>query len=212
MARPRAAQPYRDNVIPYNWHNFWHWGNGELGNNGVHTIDVCRWALGVDYPTKVTAAGSKLRYDDDQETPDTYNVSWDFGDRTMVWESLSWSPSYQENNGIAIELRGEQGTLCLDDRGYKIYDLKRRVVEQENGKLTGEEHLSNFLAAVRNGGKLNCEVQEGHKSTLLAHLGNIACRTGQSLEIDSSNGHIQKNPAAESLWACEYRQGWLPEA
>ena len=115
LARPRPAEPYRDNVIPYNWHLFWHWGNGEVGNNGVHTIDICRWALGVDYPTKVTASGSKLRYDDDQETPDTCNIVADFGGRTLVWEGVSWSPAYKPLSGINIELRGEDGTIFFED-------------------------------------------------------------------------------------------------
>jgi predicted dehydrogenase len=209
---PVLARPYRDNVIHYNWHNFWHWGNGELGNNGVHLCDVCRWALGVDFPTKVTAAGSKLRYDDDQETPDTYTVAWDFGDRTMVWESVSWSTSYQDGGGILMELRGENGTLAVDDSGYKIFDLKRKVIEKHEGKQTESEHLTNFLDAVRSGSKLNCDVEEGHKSALLCHLGNIAYRIGQTLDVDPTNGHIKNNTAAESLWASEYRKGWLPSA
>ena len=122
MARPCAARPYRDNVVHYNWHFFWHWGNGELGNNGVHMIDVCRWALGVDYPSKVVASGSKLRFDDDQETPDTCTATYDFAGRTMVFEGISWSPEYQASSSIGMEFRGENGTLYVDDGGYTIYD------------------------------------------------------------------------------------------
>ena len=106
---PSRSKPYRDNVIPYNWHLFWHWGNAEVGNNGVHTIDICRWALDVDYPTKVTASGSKLRYDDDQQTPDTCTIIADFAGRTLVWEGVSWSPPYKPLSGINIELRGDAG-------------------------------------------------------------------------------------------------------
>ena len=209
---PALEVPYRSNTIPYNWHGFWHWGNGELGNNGPHTIDVCRWALGVDFPTKVTASGSKLRYDDDQETPDTYNVAWEFGDRSMVWEGISWSPQYEDTGGINMEVRGENGTLQIDDSGYKIYDLKRKVVEKQSGHRSEIEHVANFLDAVRTGAKLNCPIEEGHKTTLLCHLGNIAYRTGQTLQIDPKTGHILNNPAAEALWTCEYRKGWFREA
>src|SRR5713101_2034135 len=78
---PAPARPYHDNIVPYNWHWFWHWGTGELGNNGVHTLDLCRWGLGAEYPLRVTSSGGKYRYpDDDQETPDTNVVSFDFGD------------------------------------------------------------------------------------------------------------------------------------
>jgi predicted dehydrogenase len=207
---PAPARPYRDNVIHYNWHFFWHWGNGELGNNGVHMIDVCRWAMDVDYPSNVVASGAKLRYDDDQETPDTYTVTYDFDGRTMVWEGISWSPEYDSSSSIGMEFRGENGTLYVDDDGYTVYDLKRKAVESEKSSAGDAEHLANFLDAIRNGSAPNANVEDGHKSTLLCHLGNIACRTGQSLEIDPANGHIRNNSAAQALWAREYRQGWIP--
>jgi predicted dehydrogenase len=207
---PAPVQPYRDNLIHYNWHFFWHWGNGELGNNGVHMIDVCRWAMGVDFPSKVVASGSKLRFDDDQETPDTCTATYDFDGRTIVWEGISWSPVYQSNSSIGMEFRGENGTLYVDDGGYTIYDHDRKVKENEKSGGGDAEHLSNFLDAVREGSKPNADVEDGHKSTLLCHLGNIACRTGKSLEIDPTNGHIRNNSAAEALWAREYRSGWIP--
>lgn len=208
---PVTAQPYRDNLIPYNWHQFWHWGNGELGNNGVHTIDFCRWALGVDFPTRVAASGTKLRYEDDQETPDTYNVFWDFDGRGMSWEALSWSPPFVENGGIGTTLRGENATLYIDDSGYQIYDFKRKVIEQQKGHRSESEHLTNFLEAVRSGVKVNCSVEEGHRSTMLCHLGNIAIRTGQTLDIDPTNGHVKNSEAAKEYWSCEYRPGWFPK-
>jgi predicted dehydrogenase len=208
---PATEQPYRDNVIPYNWHNFWHWGNSEVGNNGVHTIDICRWALDVDFPTKVTASGSKLRYEDDQETPDTCTVTADFAGRTLVWEGVSWSPPYKPLSGINIELRGDAGALFFEDSGYRLFDADRKLVEEsKKGNSGWTEHLTNFIDAVRNGAKPNCTIEDGHKSTMLCHLGNIAYRTGQPLDIDPSNGHIKNNSPANKLWACEYRKGWLP--
>ena len=208
---PATAEPYRDNVIPYNWHLFWHWGNSEVGNNGVHTIDICRWALDVDYPTKVTASGSRLRYDDDQQTPDTCNIIADFAGRTLVWEGVSWSPPYKPLSGINIELRGDAGAIFFEDSGYRLFNADRKLVdENKKGNHGWEEHLTNFVEAVRNGAKPNCPIEEGHKSTMLCHLGNIAYRTGQPLDVDPSNGHVKNSPAADKLWACEYRKGWLP--
>jgi predicted dehydrogenase len=209
---PAPERSYRDNVIHYNWHFFWHWGNGELGNNGVHSIDVCRWALGVDFPSQITASGSKLRFDDDQETPDTCSVTFDFAGRTMVWEGLSWSPSYPPHSSFGMEFRGENGALLVDDGGYTIYDPERKVVGQEKSAHSDAEHLANFLDAVRNGSTPNADIEDGHKSTLLCHLGNIAVRTRQSLAINPSNGHILNNAPCEALWAREYRKGWMPEA
>jgi predicted dehydrogenase len=207
---PAPARPFRDNVVHYNWHFFWHWGNGELGNNGVHSVDVCRWVLDVDFPTAVTASGAKLRFDDDQETPDTCTVTYDCGGRMMVWEGISWSPSYASGSSFGMEFRGENGTLSIDDGGYTIYDPRRKVIESEKSSAGDAEHFSNFLAAIRNGTSPNCDIEVGHKSTLFCHLGNIAVRTGESLKIDSSNGRILKNSAGEALWVREYRSGWMP--
>ena len=81
--------------------------------------------------------------------------------------------------------------------------------EIKKGNNSWQPHLENFIAAIRSGTKLNCGIEDGHKSTMLAHLGNIAYRTGQSLDIDPSNGHVKNNPAADKLWASEYRKGWL---
>ena len=208
---PAPARPYQDNLIHYNWHFFWHWGNGELGNNGVHTIDICRWALGVDYPSRVTAAGTKLRYDDDQETPDTCTVTFDCDGRTMVWEGISWSRAHAAKSQIGIELRGENGSLFVDDDGFTVFDREQKMVEKGSGSRGDDEHLTDFLAAVRSGSRPNADIEDGHKSTMFCHLGNIAYRTGQPLEVDSTNGHIRNNPAAEALWAREYRKGWMPE-
>lgn len=207
---PAAERPYRDNVVHYNWHFFWHWGNGELGNNGVHMIDVCRWVLGADFPSRVAASGAKLRYDDDQETPDTCSVTFDCGDRVMAFECISWSPANPPANSIGMEFRGESGTLLVDDSGYSIYDPKGKVVEKKKSSLDGAEHLADFLTAIRNNSRPNCDIEDGHKSTLFCHLGNISVRTGQPLEIDSANGHIVNNPAAQALWTREYRKGWIP--
>jgi predicted dehydrogenase len=207
---PAPERPYRDNLVHYNWHWFWHWGNGELGNNGVHMIDICRWALGVDYPSQVTASGAKLRYDDDQETPDTCTVNFECNGLSIEWEGISWSRPYQTSSQIGMEFRGENGSLYVDDDGYTIYDSDRKVVEKDKLGRGDSEHQQNFLDAIRNGAQLSAEIEDGHKSTLLCHLGNIAYRTGQTLEIDPSNGHIRNNLAAEKLWTCDYRQGWMP--
>jgi predicted dehydrogenase len=207
---PAPVRPFQDNVVHYNWHFFWHWGNGELGNNGVHTIDICRWALGVDFPSRVTAAGAKLRYDDDQETPDTYTVTFDCGGRAMVWEGVSWSRAQAARSQIGIELRGESGSLFVDDDRYTIYDREQKPVEKNSGSRGDDEHLRNFLDAVRDGTPPNTDVEEGHKSTMFCHLGNIAYRVGRPLEIDPTDGHVLNDRAAEALWSREYRADWMP--
>jgi predicted dehydrogenase len=207
---PAMERPYRDNMLHYNWHWFWHWGDGELGNNGVHTIDLCRWALGVDYPTHVAVNGGHLRYDDDQETPDTMTASYRCGDKLLVWEGISWSKPYVNNSGIGVELRGDGGTLHVDDTGYTIYDTEGESKGKVKGGRGDAEHLKDFLDAVHDGHRTAADIEEGHKSALFCHLGNIAYRTGSTLELDAANGHIVGSGEAQKYWQREYRPGWKP--
>lgn len=207
---PSPERPFQDNMLHYNWHFFWQWGNGELGNNGVHTIDICRMALGVDLPTRVTSAGGRLRYDDDQETPDTSTAIFECGDKQITWEQISWLRPIESASVFGIEIRGTDGAMCLNDEGAIITDLERKVVDEFKGGRGDAEHLRDFLDAVRDGHRTAADIEEGHKSALFCHLGNIAYRTGQSVDVDASSGRLMNNPTAEKLWSCEYRKGWEP--
>ena len=208
---PAPRRPYRTNVIHYNWHWFWHWGTGEIGNNGVHAIDLCRWGLQVDFPVHVTSAGGRYRFDDDQETPDTHVASYDFeGEKSIAWEGLSCNPFGIEHTGFGASFHGETGTLVITGAGYKVYDLRNRLIKEETGPGGDATHIANFLNAIRNDEPLNSEIAEGHKSTLLCHLGNIAYRVQRDLKCDPTNGHVVDDKEAMSYWKREYEPGWEP--
>jgi predicted dehydrogenase len=208
---PAPERPYKDNYVHYNWHWFWNWGTGELGNNGVHGLDVCRWGLGVDYPTRVTSGGGKFRYDDDQETPDTLAVSLEFDGKSILWEGLSWSPRGIEGDGFGVSFHGETGTMHVSGGGYTIYDIENKVVSKGNGPDGDDVHMADFVACIRGDRRPHADIEEGHKSTLLCHLGNIAYRVGRKLECDPKNGHIKNDDEAMRLWARDYRPGWEPQ-
>ncbi len=208
---PAPRRQFHNNYLHYNWHWFWHWGNGELGNNGIHTLDLCRWGLGVDFPIHVTSSGGRYRFDDDQETPDTHIVSFDFADRkTITWEGFSCNtlPSVRP---FDILFHGENGTLALSDKGYTIFDPKGAELRKTPGSGSDTVHFHNFLDAIRGNAKLNSVIDEGYKSTLLCHLGNIAHRTGRALRCDPKTGHIADDAQAMTLWGREYEPGWEPK-
>jgi predicted dehydrogenase len=209
---PAPRKPFKDNYLHYTWHWFWHWGNGELGNNGVHSIDVCRWGLGVDFPVRVTSSGGRYRYDDDQETPDTHTVGFEFeGKKLITWEGLSCN---QSPGGSAFDMifYGEKGSLVLKDSGYTLHDPKGKEVEKFPAKKASmAEHIGNWIAAIREGAKLNSEIAEGHRTTLLCHLGNIAHRTGRAVKCDPKDGHVLDDAGATKLWKREYEPGWEPK-
>jgi predicted dehydrogenase len=208
---PAPERAFKDNVLHYNWHGFWNWGTGELGNNGVHALDLCRWGLGVDYPTRVTSGGGKYRYDDDQETPDTHTVTFDFGGKSILWEGLSWSPRGMEGESFGVTFHGQRGTMVVNGGGYAIYDLMNKAISKGTGPSGDEIHLADFVASIRAERRPHADIEEGHKSTLLCHLGNIAYRTGRALTCDPKNGHIEHDSEAMRLWTREYRPGWEPK-
>jgi predicted dehydrogenase len=199
-------------IVPYNWHWHWHWGNGELGNNGIHALDVARWGLQADYPIRVSSGGGKYRWDDEQETPDTQLVTYNFaGGKCIQWEGLSWSPHAIDGNGFGICFHGDKGTMSFDGSGYRIFDMKDNEIGKGIGSGDPRLHAENFLTCIRNGGRPNADIEEGHKSTLLCHLGNIAHRVNRVLTTSEKDGHILNDKEAMQLWSREYRPGWEPK-
>lgn len=211
---PAPRTPYLDNRIHYNWHWFWRWGNGELGNNGVHRIDIAREALGVDFPVHVISSGGRYRYpDDDQETPDTQIATFRFeGERSITWEGLSCNRKHPGGRGEETWIYASGGSAVFTGAGYRLFDEGGVEFEARNGNGGQREHLENFVAAIREETELNAEITEGHRSTLLCHLGNIAYRTGRALDCDPGNGgRILDDSEAMHFWKREYEPGWEPK-
>lgn len=206
---PAPDRPYVDNLIHYNWHWRWHWGGGELANNGIHSLDVARWGLDVDYPTQVSFLGGRYRYDDDQETPDTGTAVFHFGKKGCSWEVSSCLPRREEKHSMVI-FYGTEGSLHIIDPGYKVFNLKGEEIDKGTGAGGEQEHIENFLEAIRTGKTPNSEIEEGQKSTLLCHLGNISYKLGRMLKFDPETRKIVGDKDAEALWGREYRPGWEP--
>jgi predicted dehydrogenase len=221
---PAPRKEFRDNLIHYNWHWFWHWGTGELGNNGVHGLDICRWGLGVDYPVRITSAGGRYHFSDDQQTPDTHTVSFDFeGGKTIFWEGLSCNrhgigvpgaKGLLQDRDFGITFHGDEGTLAISDQlnGYIVYDKADKVAKTVSGAGGDAEHIEDFVACIRSGGRPRADIEEGVKSTLLCHLGNIAHRVGRSIRLDPKTHQIVGDHDAAALWGREYEKGWEPKA
>ena len=222
---PAPRRPYVSNIIPYNWHWFWHWGTGEALNNGTHEIDVCRWALGVDFATRVTSTGGRFQFKDDWETPDTQLIGWDYaGEKSISWEGRTSNKYPTEGLSRGVVVYGSEGTAILENDNYTVFDNDNRRVKalldkpegdgmntrSANGIRLDRLHVRNFIDAVRTGSALTSPIVEGHKSVAMLHLGNISQRVGRSLSCDPSNGHILNDREATSLWSRTYEPGWEP--
>ena len=218
---PAPRTPLKDNLIHYNWHWFWNWGTGEICNNGAHEIDICRWALAVDYPIRVASAGGRFHYEDDWEFYDTQVASFDFeGDKTITWDGRSCNGRPVEGRSRGASIHGEHGTVVIDRQGYVVYDQDNREVWKRTrssveatldtrggGGLT-DLHIANLWNVIRDGAPQYSPIIEGYKSTLLCHLGNIAQHTGRSLACDPDTGRIKDDDEAMQLWGRSYEPGW----
>ncbi|MBC7828221.1 MAG: Gfo/Idh/MocA family oxidoreductase, partial [Chitinophagaceae bacterium] len=112
---PAPRQPYRDNLIHYNWHWFWNWGTGEALNNGTHMVDLARWGLGVEYPVRVSSAGGRYRYQDDWQTPDTQVINLEFDNHSAItWEGRSCNGRSVEGSSVGVMFYGETGSLLIE--------------------------------------------------------------------------------------------------
>jgi predicted dehydrogenase len=222
---PAPREDYRDNIIHYNWHWFWNWGTGEALNNGTHMVDLARWGLGVEFPTKVTSSGGRYRYQDDWETPDTQMISLEFGDKSLItWEGRSCNGINNEGSSVGVIFYGEEGSVNIGGgNAYAIYDLKNKLVKEVKYDRTVDArnlsdptqeldaiHIQNMFDAIRKGTPLAAEINGGQTSTLLVQLGNIAQRSGETLNIDAKNGHILNSKEASKYWSREYQAGWEP--
>jgi predicted dehydrogenase len=216
---PATMIPYRTNRVHNRWTMWYHFGAGDMGNDGVHDIDYTRWGLGVDtHPSYIVASGGKFVMDDDSEFPDTQQVTFEYpGDgkpgnrRLLIYEQRLWSTNYPHNCDSGAEFYGTKGQMFLSRRGkLQVIDDQNKPVELsvELKQQDDAAHVRNFCDAIRSGVKLNADALTGHLSTSLCHLGNIATRLGRSLRFDPEKEQIIDDSPANALVRREYRQHW----
>lgn len=211
---PAAERPFNRNRFHGTWHWNWDYGTGDIGNDGVHQIDLGRWALGLKAPRAVSCSAAKLgSRGDAQETPDTMIVTWEYDDLLYVFEQRDFTP-YQmpghrdENDNIFY---GDTGYMMIDRNGYRVFHEKSRPGKVFEEKWTDEPlHYQNFIDCVksRDQGKLIADIEEGHYSALLCHVGNIAYRTGRRLKFDGATETFPGDAEANKYLGREYRKGF----
>ncbi len=216
---PATMIPYRTNRVHNRWTWWYHFGTGDMGNDGVHDIDYTRWGLGVDtHPTKISAIGGKYFQDDDQEFPDTQQVTFEYPGngqpgqrRILIYEQRLWSTNYPRNVDSGAEFYGTAGQMFLSRRGkIQVIDSENKPINVEvtPGAQDDAAHVRNFIAAVREGIPLNADPLTGHLSTSLCHLGNISTRLGRSLDFDPTLETFVGDEVANHLVGRPYREHW----
>jgi len=210
---PGPRTDYKDNVHPYNWHWFWHWGTGETLNNGTHEVDLCRWALGVDYPNSVSASGGRYHFKDD----------WEYDDKMITWEGMSCNGKQYYGRGRGATIHGTKGTVLVDRGGYQVFSLDDKKTEEfdTSKKTTTQDligmdsmtilHFQNFINGIRKNEKLHSPINEGNISVTILQLSNIAWKFDRVLNLDNKTGHILNDNEAAKYWRREYEKGWEPK-
>jgi predicted dehydrogenase len=219
---PAPRQAYKDNVQPYNWHWFKTWGTGESLNNGTHEVDVCRWALGVDYPNSVASIAGRYHFKDDWQFYDTMSTSFAYDDAMISWEGqcCNGMKYYGRDRGAAIV--GTTGTVVVDRDGYEIYDLKGKMTAKfkagnktASADLVGRDsmtdaHIANFIAGIQKGEKLRQPIAQGNVAVTMLQLSNIAWETKRELHLNNKDGKVLNDPEAMTFWDRTYEKGWAP--
>jgi predicted dehydrogenase len=208
---PAPDEPLRDNLPHYNWHWFWAWGTGELGNNGVHALDLARWGLKVDSPKRVTCGGNRYHFNDDWQTPDTCVASFDFGGKGIVWDCQSCDPHGFEGASFGVSFYGEKGAMVMAGEKVRVYDLNDKLVREITGTSDDTLHFANFIDAIRTGASLRGDIADAQKSTRLCHLGNVAWRSDQTIDVDPGSGKIMGDKKLQALAGRSYQPGWEPK-
>lgn len=216
---PAEWGPYQANRFHYQWHWWYNFGCGDLGNDGIHEFDYALWGLGVDSnPSIVSAAGGKYFFDDDQEFPDTQQVTFEsntngkIGDRRMlIYEQKLWSTTYPFNVDSGVEFYGTAGKMFLSKRGkfeVRGSDNKVRDIKLSASPRTeiGQNH-QNWLDCIKSGGEPYANVNAAVQTAMAVHLGNIATRLQRTLRFDAAAEQVIEDQEANSLLTRKYRSG-----
>jgi predicted dehydrogenase len=224
---PRASRPYQYNIAPY-YFRWWKDYSSQMGNWGVHYMDAIRWMLDERAPVAISAHGTTSALTDDRTIPDTMEVTFELASGPLVVFGI-----YEASGGPAlphgeIELQGTKGTLYVDEGGYRVvpsrpgqfqtwerliepteHEQEEKAASADVGERDSTVHLiRNFLDCVKTRATPLCPLEEGHRSTSFAHLGNIALETKSRIEWDPEKERVTNLPAANDLLHYEYRQPW----
>jgi len=212
---PAPMVPYQSNLLPSIWRWWFAFGTGDMGNDGVHDLDLGRWGLGAGdrHPNRVCALGGKYFFDDDQQFPDTQTVVFEYDlaggkKKQLIYEQRIWAPYVQEGHENGDGYYGTKGYMILGKgRGWELFAARNKPVEKVEGKLDLAAHNRNFLDCIKTGARPNADVEVHHYSACLCHLGNIATRLGRTLQFDPQKERFIGDDEANKLVRREYRTG-----
>lgn len=216
---PAPMVPYQANRLHGVWRWCYNFGTGDMGNDGVHDLDIGRWGLGVTtQPSTITALGGKYFFDDDQEFPDTQTVVFEWAPssdgknprkKQLIFEQRIWTPYKMEGYENGDAFYGTSGMLILGkEAGWRLYGPRNKEIKTMTGRPDLLAHHRNFFDCIRNDRRPNADIEIGHLSASLCHLGNIATRVRRVLNFDPRSEEIHNDKEAGPMVRRQYREHW----
>ncbi len=212
---PAPERAFSENRLHYNWHWHWDYGNGDIGNQGVHQMDLARWGLGVAMPSKVSSMAGMFIFDDDKEVPNTITTAFSYPDagkkgKMLVFDTRPWMTNDEKGAKIGVTFYGSDGYMVIDSYDhYQTYLGEKE--ELGPGREEGGDHYGNFLEAVRSRDtkSLHADVEEGHLSSAHCHLGLISAKLGRSFNFDPATEKVVGDEEANALLTRAYRAPYV---
>ncbi|MCY7358869.1 MAG: Gfo/Idh/MocA family oxidoreductase [Rudanella sp.] len=209
---PAQAREFSKNYVHYNWHWFWDYGNGDIGNQGIHETDLCMWGLDVGLPEKITSAGGKFLWNDCKETPEVLTSTYHYPKQGKIieFEVRPWMTNKEDGVEVGNIFYGDKGYMVINGYSdYKTYLGRNR--EPGPARNAGGDHYKNFADAARAKDKkmLNGPVETAYLAASLAHLGNISYRLGRSLTFDPTKEQFVGDKEANAMLTRKYRAPYL---
>jgi predicted dehydrogenase len=209
---PVEERPFTRALVHYNWHWHWDYGNGDVGNQGIHETDMCMWGLGVGLPTRVTSMGGKFLWDDDKETPETLTSVYHYPEQKKIiqFEVRPWCTNTEGGVGVGNIFYGSEGYLAIN--GYDSYEVYLGEKREPGPKRkAGGDHYANFIKAVesRKTSDLDGPVETAHLASSLAHLGNISYRLGRQMQFDPATERFVGDDEANKMLTRKYRAPYV---
>lgn len=214
---PAPQVAYRKNLLPGVWRWWYDFGCGDIGNDGVHDIDVALWGLGVStHPNRIACFGSKYFFDDDQQFPDTQYAQFEYvpqesggQQKQLIFEQRIWTRYTQDGYENGAAFYGTRGMLIMGHTvGWRLYGERNKLLAERTGRADLVAHHSNFFDSIRGTATPNADIDVGHRAAAIVHLANIAARTGRVLNFDPQQEVILNDEESNSLLSREYRDHW----
>jgi predicted dehydrogenase len=210
---PAQERAFSRRIVHYNWHWHWDYGNGDVGNQGIHETDLCMWGLGVDsLPSRITAMGGKFLFDDDKETPEVLTSVYHYPAEKKIiqFEVRHWCTNREDGADVGNLFYGSDGYMVI--KGYDTFEtyLGQKREKGPSGKAGGD-HYANWIKAIRSRKTADQHgpVETAHLSSALAHLGNISYRLGRQLDFDPKTERFVGDKQADAMLARKYRKPFV---